>query len=85
MRVLLGSLVGLLLGCGGQAPCRDVGCSMGQLCTDRPGVATTCEYRPSFACYAAAGCARQASGECGFTQSAALTACLNRVADGGMP
>lgn len=85
MRVLIGVGVALLVGCGGQAPCRDVGCSRGQLCTDQPGVATTCEYRPSFGCFAAAGCARQASGQCGFNQTAELSACLDRVADGGMP
>jgi len=51
------------------------GCSS-QVCSDRPGVITTCEYRPEFACYADATCEEQVEGECGWTPTAALDACL---------
>ncbi len=55
------------------------------LCTDRTDLASTCEYSPRYACFGAAGCARQANGACGFNQTQALTDCLARVADGGAP
>ncbi|MBL9018527.1 MAG: hypothetical protein JNL83_30350 [Myxococcales bacterium] len=53
------------------------GCS-GQICSDREGVASTCEWRPEYACYqdADATCERQPSGECGWTPTAELNACL---------
>jgi len=51
------------------------GCSS-QICSDRPDVASTCEYRESYACYRGATCERQASGACGWTQTPQLTACL---------
>ncbi len=51
------------------------GCS-GQICSDEEGVSSTCEFRPEYACYRNAKCERQASGECGWTQTADLKACL---------
>lgn len=51
------------------------GCS-GQVCSDQPGVISTCEWRPEYACYDDAACARQANGECGWTPSPELAACL---------
>ena len=51
------------------------GCSA-QLCTDEEGVASTCEYRESYACYQNATCEVQPSGECGWTETAELTSCL---------
>jgi hypothetical protein len=57
------------------APCYVGGCSA-QLCTDKPDAISTCEYSPSYGCYKAATCERQASGQCGWTQTPALTACL---------
>jgi hypothetical protein len=66
---------------GGQPPgarrCFKTGCSS-EVCADRD-VVTTCIFRPEFACYQKAVCARQANGECGFTQTAELTACLARA------
>jgi hypothetical protein len=50
------------------------GCS-GEICADQD-VASTCIYKPEFACYQGATCERQADGACGWTQTAALTACL---------
>jgi eight-cysteine-cluster-containing protein len=53
------------------------GCS-GQLCTDAsegPAV-SDCMYRPEYACYKNATCERQANGECGWTPTPTLTACL---------
>jgi hypothetical protein len=51
------------------------GCS-GQLCTDDPSMISTCEYRPEYACYASATCARQETGECGWTETSELRSCL---------
>lgn len=51
------------------------GCSS-QICSDQEGVISTCEFRPEYACYQQASCERQADGECGWTQTAALNACL---------
>ena len=59
-----------------QKPCMKTGCS-GQVCSDKE-VITTCEYRTEYECYKRASCERQASGDCGFTQTAELTACLRR-------
>lgn len=55
-------------------PCRPSGCS-GQLCTDEE-VMSTCEFKAEYACYKAAVCERQASGECGWTMTEELIACL---------
>ena len=60
--------------------CRRTGCS-GQICADEDMV-STCEYRPEYACYKDAACERQANGECGWTPSAALNACLESSRDG---
>lgn len=51
------------------------GCSS-QLCSDTPGMASTCEYREEYACYQTASCERQTDGECGWTQTDELLACL---------
>lgn len=56
-------------------PCYVGGCSA-QLCTDRPDAVSTCEYRAEYGCYKNARCQRQASGQCGWTQTDALKACL---------
>jgi len=61
---------------GSMKPCFKTGCSS-QVCSDE-AVVTTCEFRPEYACYQKAACARQADGNCGFTKSAELTACLAR-------
>lgn len=57
-------------------PCYVGGCAS-QVCSDREGVITTCEYRPEYQCYESAECKLQPSGECGWTQTQALTACLS--------
>jgi hypothetical protein len=57
------------------AGCFVGGCS-GQICSDQEGVVSTCEWRADYACYQSATCERQASGECGWTASASLNACL---------
>ncbi len=51
------------------------GCSS-QLCTDQQGAVSTCEYREAYACYKNAVCERQADGQCGWTQTPQLQACL---------
>ena len=61
---------------GGAKPCYVGGCS-GQVCSDQEGVTTTCEYRPEYACYTTAACERQVTGQCGWTQTSALTECLS--------
>jgi eight-cysteine-cluster-containing protein len=53
------------------------GCS-GQVCSDTE-VITTCEFRQEYACYRDAECKRQASGECGWTETAELQACLEEA------
>jgi len=60
---------------GAQA-CVRGGCG-GELCTE-PGndMATICVARPEHACYRAAACERQPNGQCGWTQSRQLRACL---------
>jgi hypothetical protein len=57
-------------------PCIKTGCSS-QVCADHD-VITTCEWRPEYACYQKAACERQADGNCGFTKTPELTACLAR-------
>ncbi len=54
--------------------CRKTGCS-GDVCADRD-VFTTCEVRPDSVCYDTARCERQPDGDCGWTETPALTACL---------
>ncbi len=58
--------------------CKVGGCSS-QLCgeaSDMDGMVTTCEFKPEYACYQKATCARQTTGKCGWTESAELTQCL---------
>lgn len=57
-----------------QNGCVITGCS-GQVCADEE-VMTTCIFLPEFACYRSATCARQANGECGWTPTVTLNACL---------
>lgn len=59
----------------GGTQCFVGGCSR-QLCTDTPDAVSTCEYRAEYACYQSATCERQASGQCGWTPSGTLSACL---------
>ncbi len=56
--------------------CEKGGCS-GVACSE-PGkeVITTCEYKAEYACYSSAHCERQTDGQCDWTQSAELVACL---------
>lgn len=51
------------------------GCS-GQICSEEQGVISTCEWRPEYACYRDAKCEVQADGNCGWTRTAELEACL---------
>lgn len=55
--------------------CSKGGCS-GQLCTDDPNVASTCEWRDEYACYQTATCEPQADGSCGWTPTDELEKCL---------
>ncbi|HSQ24197.1 MAG TPA: DUF6748 domain-containing protein [Pyrinomonadaceae bacterium] len=61
---------------GSMKPCFKTGCSS-QVCADH-NVVTTCEFRPEYACYQKATCERQSDGNCGFTRTPELTACLAR-------
>lgn len=65
------------------APVASGGCVVGgcsaQLCgeaSDMEGMVTTCEYRDEYACYQTARCERQASGQCGWTETSELNQCL---------
>lgn len=58
------------------AECQRTGCG-GTVCAPAGSdIVTTCEMRPEYACYSDALCEKQASGDCGFTQTPELTACL---------
>jgi hypothetical protein len=62
-----------------QGKCYVGGCS-GQLCSDKPGMASTCEWRESYACYQKTStCERQPSGQCGWTPTAELSKCLSEA------
>jgi hypothetical protein len=61
---------------GSMKPCIKTGCSS-QICADH-NVVSTCEFRPEYACYQKATCARQSDGNCGFTKTPELTECLAR-------
>lgn len=54
------------------------GCS-GEVCSDSPDVASNCIYKPEFACYKAATCEVQTSGECGWTKTATLSMCIENA------
>lgn len=54
--------------------CVVTGCSR-HICAEKP-MFTTCEYTQEYACYKSAVCERQASGECGWTESRELSICL---------
>lgn len=56
------------------------GCS-GQICSDREGVISTCEWRDEYACYDTATCEVQGDGTCGWTQTEELNACLAGAAN----
>ncbi len=58
-------------------PCMRTGCS-GQVCSDQE-VITTCEFKPEYECLKKAACERQKNGQCGFTQTPELLACLKRA------
>ncbi len=59
------------------AKCFVGGCSS-QVCSDSPDVVTDCMYREEYACYQTAKCERQSNGSCGWTQTPALTSCLQQ-------
>lgn len=54
------------------------GCS-GVSCSDDPNIMSTCEWRDEYSCYknSSTKCERQANGQCGWTQTSALTQCIN--------
>lgn len=56
------------------------GCSS-QICSDQPDAVSTCEYRTEYSCYQTGRCERQASGSCGWTQTADLRSCLVTAAN----
>jgi hypothetical protein len=60
--------------------CHVGGCS-GQICSDQEGEISTCIYRAEYACYKKATCERQATGECGWTETPELSACLDKSRD----
>ncbi len=51
------------------------GCSQ-QICSDQPDAVSDCAYRPEYSCYQSGQCGRQANGKCGWTETPALTSCL---------
>jgi hypothetical protein len=63
--------------------CVPQGCSNTVCAPEGAGVVTTCIWKDEFACYKTATCERQPSGDCGWTESAELTACLANPPAGG--
>jgi eight-cysteine-cluster-containing protein len=61
------------------AECRVTGCSS-QVCAAEDLI-TTCEFRPEYACYRSATCAAQSDGQCGWTMTPELEACLANPPD----
>jgi len=62
----------------GTGGCYVGGCSS-QICSTDPNVVTTCEFKEEYACYNEAKCERQASGQCGWTETPELNICLSAV------
>lgn len=65
--------------------CIASGCS-GELCVDAAmessaDVVSNCIYKSAYACYKTAKCERQKTGECGWTKTPTLTACLANTAN----
>lgn len=59
--------------------CISGGCSQ-ELCFDESGsdLVSICIYKDEYACYKNAKCERQSNGQCGWTQTEELKACLNK-------
>ncbi len=63
-------------GSGGGTACYIGGCS-GQLCSDVPDAASTCEWLDEYLCYQLFGvCEADTEGACGWVQSQALLDCI---------
>ena len=63
--------------------CVRAGCS-DHLCVDEGvDIASTCEWRPVYACYQQATCERQQNGQCGFTPTHELVECLEHFTQPG--
>lgn len=58
-----------------EGKCYIGGCSS-QLCSDQPNMMSTCEYTEAYGCFRTATCERQATGACGWTETAELKQCL---------
>lgn len=54
------------------------GCS-GQTCSNNPKIGTICEHKVEYACYRTAQCEVQQGGQCGWTVTSALQACLTKA------
>jgi len=57
--------------------CIPTGCSK-ELCSDKE-MTSICIYKPEFDCYRQALCGAQANGQCGWTETPALKACLEKA------
>jgi hypothetical protein len=57
-----------------QAECKPTGCSA-EICADQD-VFSTCEVKPEAVCFETATCERQGDGQCGWTSTPELDACL---------
>ncbi len=56
--------------------CHIGGCSS-EICSDKADMVSSCIYKSEYSCYKMATCAKQKDGQCGWTQTPELTACLN--------
>ncbi|MEW5996418.1 MAG: eight-cysteine-cluster domain-containing protein [Candidatus Micrarchaeota archaeon] len=71
-------------GCTVDSDCARAGCSS-QLCvaaSEAPGIVTTCEYRPEYACYAQTTCGC-VQGSCSWRETPEYINCLNQLNQSG--
>ena len=64
------------------AGCVATGCS-GQICAAQP-MASTCEWKPEYACYAYANCTSDSVGQCGWQKTPEFVACMDKLNGVGM-
>lgn len=62
--------------------CVPGGCSNSLCLEEGNDVMSACLYEPEFDCYKTAICKRQPSGECGWSQTPELQACINQARAG---
>ena len=65
-----------------QIRCFVGGCS-GEICSEKEDIISICVYKKEYSCYKTAQCERQSNGQCEWTKTAQLQACLGGNANSG--